>query len=287
VATEYSISALIQIGKLSQVLANVDNQNKLLLNSGNLDPRLPISIYQVWKPLSLRYAANPSDPTLRQVAEWLWQLCGPYGIQAANIINKIGGSVPVLSGPSNQSVNVGATATFSVSVSGAAPINYQWFSNGVLIPGANSASYSVTNAQLTQSGNTYFVTVNTSAGLIVSNTATLTVTANLQGAFGYFATDPGPTLQGGSDPFSYQETFGITAGNAWVMTVPVAATPNMFIVVKGPSSESVKTTWANGGLNSGFLPDVDWQSPLVIGTQRYYYTRISISLDPTQNLQLS
>jgi hypothetical protein len=287
VPTEYTIQQLINIGKLSQVLANVDNQNKLLLQSGNLDPRLPVSIYQVWKPLSLRYAANPNDPTLRQVGEWLWQLCGTYGIQSANAINKISGSAPVLSGPSNQSVNVGATATFSVSVTGAIPTFYQWFVNGVLIPGANSASYLVTNAQLTQSGNTYFVTVATSAGLAVSNTATLTVTASITGYLYYTPTNPGPTLLANSDPFSYQINFPITHNQPLSITLTTLAANNQFLVIKVPSTESTKTTWYNTALNNGTIPDLVFEPMVSFGGWDYYYTASLVSLDPTQVLTLT
>ena len=43
----------------------------------------------------------------------------------------------------NQTVAVGETATFSVSVSvtGTLPLSYQWSKNNVSIPGATSQSY--------------------------------------------------------------------------------------------------------------------------------------------------
>jgi hypothetical protein len=247
---EYSISQLLSFGKLSQVLANVDNQNKLLLQSGNLDPRLPVSIYQVWKP---------------------------YGTQAANIINKISGGAPVLSGPSNQSVTVGATATFSVVVTGATPINYQWFANGVFIPGANSSSYLVTNAQLTQSGNTYFVAVNTSAGLVVSNTATLTVTESLQGQWYAGSTDYSAQLEAGTDNVPYNGTFNITSGQPLV--VPFPAGQVLYVTVKYPTSQTMKTQYANpaGGLDQGTVPGLAFNTN-IFGGNNYIFSRTGNAL---------
>lgn len=284
---EYTIQQLLNIGDLSSVLASVDNGKNIFFKGAVLDPMLPRTIVRVKRSLALRYSANPSDTTLRKVGEYLLQLCGPYALQAENILNNLTGSLPVITGPSNQSVLVGSNAVFSVSVASSTSISYQWYANGVLIPGAISSSYTVNNAQLTQSGNTYFVVATNAAGSLTSNTATLTVTASLQGFLYYTNIDPGPTLRGSSDPFTYQETFAITNGQPWVMSVPVAATPNQFIVVKGPIGQSIKTQWNNGGINSGFIPDIDWQNEIAFGGMQYYYTRHSISLDPTQTLTLT
>lgn len=46
-----------------------------------------------------------------------------------------------LSGPFDQSVLDGATATFSVNATGTGPFTYQWYRDGGLIPGAQSSSY--------------------------------------------------------------------------------------------------------------------------------------------------
>lgn len=80
--------------------------------------------------------------------------------------------------PVSQRVEPGATATFHVSASGTAPLSYQWLHNNENIPGANSDTYIITNAQLANEGN-YQVIVTNSAGSAVSNTVTLTVNGAL------------------------------------------------------------------------------------------------------------
>ena len=79
--------------------------------------------------------------------------------------------------PGNQTVNAGQTATFSVSASGTAPINYQWKKNGSNITGANSSTYTTPITTDTDSGTVYAVTVFNSAGGVTSSDATLTVLA--------------------------------------------------------------------------------------------------------------
>lgn len=78
--------------------------------------------------------------------------------------------------PLNQTVPVGATATFSVIASGA-PLSYQWSENGVAISGATSASYTRPPVAAGTSGliGTFQVTVSNASSSVVSNAATLTV----------------------------------------------------------------------------------------------------------------
>lgn len=78
--------------------------------------------------------------------------------------------------PQGLSVNTGASVTFTVVATGTAPLNYQWTFGGGVITGATASSYTLTNAQTTNSGD-YKVTVTNSAGFVTSNAATLTVAA--------------------------------------------------------------------------------------------------------------
>jgi hypothetical protein len=78
--------------------------------------------------------------------------------------------------PANQSVAVGLTATFSVVATGTAPITYQWQKNSANISGATSASYTTPPTVSGDNGATFRAVVTNSAGIAMSNSATLTVT---------------------------------------------------------------------------------------------------------------
>jgi hypothetical protein len=81
----------------------------------------------------------------------------------------------IVTQPANQTVNVGQTATFSVSASGTAPLTYQWYKNGTLIPGASSTSYTTPAAVIGDSGSLFTIIVTNSAGTATGGPATLTV----------------------------------------------------------------------------------------------------------------
>jgi uncharacterized repeat protein (TIGR01451 family) len=77
--------------------------------------------------------------------------------------------------PTNFTLTVGATATFTVSASGTPPLNYQWYFNGTnLLTGATNTSLILTNVQVNQSGN-YSVVVSNMFSSTTSSNAVLTV----------------------------------------------------------------------------------------------------------------
>lgn len=80
--------------------------------------------------------------------------------------------------PAGTTVEVGAPATFSVSASGSPPLSYQWQRNGVNIPGATGASYTLPSAGLDDNGAQFRCNVSNAFGNVTSNAATLTVTTN-------------------------------------------------------------------------------------------------------------
>ena len=71
----------------------------------------------------------------------------------------------------------GATATFNVTASGAAPLSYQWKSNGIVISGATSATYSFSPVASNSGVGPFSVNVSNSVGNVNSSDATLTVLA--------------------------------------------------------------------------------------------------------------
>ena len=116
--------------------------------------------------------------------------------------------------PANQSVVAGATATFSVTASGTAPLTYQWRKGGTNISGATSASYTTPATSTANNGEQFSVVVTNSAGSKTSSNATLTVTtaavapsistqpANRSVAAGQTATFS--VTASGTTPLSYQ-----------------------------------------------------------------------------------
>src|SRR5712664_84530 len=68
--------------------------------------------------------------------------------------------------PISQTVTAGQTATFSVTASGTAPLNYQWLKNGGVVSSGPSASYTTTATIATDSGAQFTVAVSNSAGSI-------------------------------------------------------------------------------------------------------------------------
>ena len=77
--------------------------------------------------------------------------------------------------PASQSIPVGQTASFSVTVSGTVPLSYQWLKNGSNIVGATSSSYTTPAISDADNGALYAVAVSNSAGAVTSSSATLTV----------------------------------------------------------------------------------------------------------------
>lgn len=281
-------NTVIQIAIISQYLANRSIASKKFYNGQPIDPKRPELIYITRKDVQWAYTINPSDPTLVKAGTYLFALCAPFSQQALNIISNTSQSLPVITGPSNQAGLVGFNATFSVIVVSTLPVTYQWYDGfGNIIVGATSASYVFSNAQLTDNGKHFFVRVSNSAGITISATATLTVTAALTGFLYYSDNDPGPALSSNNDPFTYQESLSITHNANISVPIPSAATPNKYLVVKIPDGETSKTIWNNTPLNNGIIPDSVFQTPVSFGGFTYYYTRVAVSLDNSVPLILS
>ncbi|HMO27493.1 MAG TPA: PQQ-dependent sugar dehydrogenase, partial [Tepidisphaeraceae bacterium] len=80
--------------------------------------------------------------------------------------------------PQSQTVSAGQPVTFSVQANGVPALQYQWQRNNQNINGATGSSYTISAAQLGDSGATFRVIVTNAYGSATSNPATLTVTAN-------------------------------------------------------------------------------------------------------------
>src|SRR6185312_14250812 len=101
------------------------------------------------------------------------------------------GSAPTISmQPQSQTVNAGATATFSVVAAGSGTLAYQWEKNGTAVAGATSASYTTPATVAGDNGASFTVVVSDSAGQVTSSAATLTVNGAGQGTPPTFSAQP-------------------------------------------------------------------------------------------------
>jgi len=80
----------------------------------------------------------------------------------------------IVSGPVPVSVSAGAQAVFTANVIGSAPLAFQWYKNGALLPGAVASELVISNAQAANAG-TYQLQVSNDLGSALSAGAALTV----------------------------------------------------------------------------------------------------------------
>jgi hypothetical protein len=85
----------------------------------------------------------------------------------------------VVAGPTNQSVYADNEAVFQVTATGAEPLSYQWFRNGLPVIGASNAVLLLSRVQGVDAGE-YNVLVGNAAGSIMTPPARLTVLLPLQ-----------------------------------------------------------------------------------------------------------
>ncbi len=96
-----------------------------------------------------------------------------------------GSGAPVIATqPANQSVIVGAAATFTVVASGGTgTLTYQWYLNGTAITGGTGSTYTTPTTTASSNAEQFYVMVKDGAGkTVTSNTVTLTITGSGQGS---------------------------------------------------------------------------------------------------------
>ena len=99
-----------------------------------------------------------------------------YGsLMSSNAVLTVTAFPPVIGlQPSSQSVMMGSSASFGVSVSGTPPFHYQWRFNGSNLLSATNVAYVIQAVGATNTGN-YSVVVTNLAGSVTSSNALLTV----------------------------------------------------------------------------------------------------------------
>lgn len=111
-----------------------------------------------------------------QAGNYTVLIVNPYGsLMSSNAVLAVTVVPPSIQvQPLSQSVVAGSRASFSVSVTGTAPLSYQWRFNGADLPGATNSAFEIEATGLTNAGN-YAVIVTNFAGSVTSSNALLTV----------------------------------------------------------------------------------------------------------------
>jgi hypothetical protein len=104
---------------------------------------------------------------------------GSITSNAATLTVNAAPTVPsIIQQPSNQTVNAGQTATFSVMAVGVGTLSYQWQKGTSPINGATSAGYTTPPTTTADNGAQFSVVVSNANGKVTSNAATLTVSTS-------------------------------------------------------------------------------------------------------------
>ncbi len=170
---------------------------------------------------------------------------GVRHLRAHRLVERIDRGPVITTQPANQTVNLGATATFSVAATGTAPLSYQWYQGSTAISGATSASYTTPPTTAADNGATFHVVVTNAAGSATSN-ATLTVNNP--------ATAPAITMQpasqtvgvGATATFTVAATGSAPLSYQWSRAAPPSAAPPRPATRRRPpppQAAAPPTTW--------------------------------------------
>jgi pectate lyase len=136
--------------------------------------------------------------------------------------------------PQDQSAFVGQDTSFSVQVSGTAPLNYQWYYNtNTVLTNATSSVLTLTNVQLTDAGG-YSVVVTNGFGSVTSAVAQLTVSLPMAPSIITQPQDQANILPGATATFSVQASGSESLSYQWYYntnTVLTNATDSILTII--------------------------------------------------------
>lgn len=141
-------------------------------------------------------------------------VCTPIGTTSSVPFT---GNLPTLTlQPSSQQVTAGSEIAFVVAASGTAPLVYQWYADGVIIPGATGSVYMIQNVQTANAG-TYYVIVSNAFGSVQSNIVSLTIGTGSTGVVITQQPANASTTIGGTASFTVAATGTATITYQWYL----------------------------------------------------------------------
>lgn len=286
----FNLPQYIIDAQFAQLIYAEKEANGLALNGTFTTPQYSRILSVVRQAVQTRYNRQPADPTLVATGEFMYALSGNVNTTP----NTVTAPLIFIVQPQSQVVTENTNVSFSVVVAGGvSPYQYQWYFNSNPIGGATNSTLTLSPAILASAGQ-YVCKVTDSVGAIItSNPANLVVNqAAITGSFYYGSTDYFSALSGGTDNIAYQGTFPITHNAPLSVPYPTAADNNMFLVIRVPIGESLKSTWFNTPFNNGTIQPSDGifrvpLQPAGLPLYTYYLTDLQVSSDFTQPLILT
>ena len=180
----------------------------------------------------------------------------------------------ITSQPTNLTVALNGSGTFTVTAQGTAPLFYQWKKNGTSLFARTNASLTLTNIQLSQAGN-YSVQVSNLVGTVTSSNAALAVvsppcTSTPSGLAAWWPGEGNVNDLINGNNGSIVGTLGYTNGTVGQAMVfdgssYVAIPASSSLNIGAPGSGVTIEGWIKPGGGGVGMPVVEWSSPSAIG----------------------
>jgi hypothetical protein len=228
---------------------DVNVSSNLLASVGSVGGPDKVLLYDLADPtnpsfLDFKYFSTTNHTTIGSIAFGdgrVYALGGDNGIIAFTVTEGTASLPPVIyRQPRNTAVQVSSNAVIQVGVEGTPALSFEWYFNDTtLIPGATTASLTISNAQPADAGS-YKVVISNAFGVITSSVATLTV-----------STEPIPQVLA-YDPFNYPAGSYIATNGNWYSSSATQGSiqsgslsyPNL------PSSTGNHLTWGTASLSA-------------------------------------
>lgn len=145
------------------------------------------------------------------------------------------GPIVITARPLSQNVNPGQSASFSISATGSG-LTFQWLKNNVVIPGANSATYTIPSAQ---SGDIATYTVRVTSGG-ASETASAKLTVGSSAAISITSQPTSQAVNPGQPAVFAVEAFGTALSYQWLKngTAIPGATASSFTIASVQAADA-------------------------------------------------